>query len=392
LVIPYTKQALFQPIQHDKLLAQEIIEQLRYGSAPCRGATLLSVGREQILKEITQQLCTISKGKSSLKIINGAWGIGKSQMLYMLQERALKSKFAVSLVTLSPRECPLYDLIVVYQNIMKHVCTEEYPDCPALEQILHSWAQSVRKKYIQTNEKALSLKRINLEFKQALTIYYTADSKNDQLLVNKTLSWFYGDMVSSREAQKASLPSVVSTANALERLGNISIMIRELGYQGLVILFDEAETISSIYSPQSQNALSNLIAFANTANKSPFTYFIYATTPDFFSHLKNDNRNLGIASQRTILLANLNHSELVELALRIKEIHFVAENWDGDSRTQDKKLSDIVGKLVNGLQGKLTPRDLVKSIITYLDICHGNPNVTSDEILSDILRTLAEEM
>jgi len=382
---------LQEAIRMNKGLAQSFIDALRYGTSPIRGATLLAVGRHNILKEIQQELNKVSRGESALRVISGDWGTGKSLTLRILQEYAFQQKFATSFVTLTPRECPLYDLRTVYQHIVKNIRTEDCFDHPALEWILKGWADSIRKYYSYgtTGKLPWSLLKISRPFKQALIIYFDAMNRNNYILAEKVLSWMYGDMGSSLEARQSNLPDVITSGNALEMLGDLNRMIRELGLGGLVILFDEAETIPSIYgTTRLIEAFQNLNRLANAAGTTPYSYFVYATTPYFFDHLPDHNLDGKTLGRQTTFMQNLDRSELVELAFMIKDTYLEAYDWSGDPRTQDKKIDSFVECCVVELGEKVTPRFLVRSMVKCLDLCYENPDIS---ILKNLLQTLSKE-
>jgi hypothetical protein len=74
-----------------KEVALELIESCRQGTAPIRGALLLSIGRDELISQIREDLLYVSKGDSKLLVVCGVFGMGKTFLLRVLQEFAHSS-------------------------------------------------------------------------------------------------------------------------------------------------------------------------------------------------------------------------------------------------------------------------------------------------------------
>ena len=370
-------------------MAQAIVDALRFGTAPINGAALLVVGREQLIKIIRQDLDRASVGKSSLRILNGHIGMGKTLTLRILQDYAFRSGFAASFVTLTSRECPLYDMRAVYQHIVKGLRVNDCRDRAALEWILENWANRVRDDVRRKSTAPWSFWELSLPFKEVLAIYFEAVFHNTFRRAEKALSWINGDMRAIQDARKMGVHTVITSDNALEMLGNTTRMIRELGLRGLVILLDEAETIPSICTvARSNQAICNLDMLAGASGRTPYSYFVYATTPYFLEYVGNAGIRMNILHERLITLENLNGSELVELALKIKEIYLYAYGWQGDSRIKDANLKRLVHACLSQQTVNVTPRLIVRSVVKCMDLCYDSPEVSFNEIMNSLLETL----
>ena len=212
----------------DDKLAQSIIDALREGTAPGRGAILFAVGREDILRDIRSELEKVSVGGSALKVLVGDYGMGKTLTLRILQDYAFQQGFATSFVTLTPRECPLYDLRLVYQHLAKHIRVEACRDRPALEFVLERWADRVRRDVEKRGKLPWSFWQLSSSYKEALAIYFKATLSSNFVLAERALSWLYGDMNTLSDAKRLGLSAVITSDNALEMLGNLTNMIRDL--------------------------------------------------------------------------------------------------------------------------------------------------------------------
>jgi len=369
--------------------AQVIVDALRFGTAPINGAALLAVGREQLIKIIHQDLDRASTGKSSLRILNGHIGMGKTLTLRILQDYAFRLGFATSFVTLTSRECPLHDMGAVYQHIVKGLRVNDCRDRAAVEWILENWANRVRDDVRRTSIAPWSFWELSSPFKEVLSIYFEAVFHNYFVRAEKALSWINGDMRAIQDARKMGVHTVITSDNALEMLGNTTRMIRELGLRGLLILLDEAETIPSICTvARSSQAIRNLDMLAGASSRTPYSYFVYATTPYFLEYVDNTGIRMNILHGRLITLENLSDSELVELALKIKGIHLLAYGWQGDSRTKDANLKKLVFACLGQQKVSVTPRLIVRSVVKCMDLFYDSPELSFNEIMNSLLKTL----
>lgn len=373
----------------DGLLAEVIIDALRLGTAPVKGCLLLSVGREDLLKLIRNELRQVSDGKAVLRVLSGTWGIGKSLVLRILQEYAFENNFAASFVTLTPRECPLFDLRAVYQHIVKAIRVSTCRDKPALESLLTDWADRVRAS-VQTDGKApWSFWELSPWFKDALAMYFEAEWRGNFTAAQRALSWIHGDMTTTNAVRQAGIQTPLTSENALQMLGNLTRMIRQVGYKGLVILLDEAETIPSVCGDSKcEQAYSNLVLLSNSAGSTPFSYFVYATTPMFFDHIGPSRIR---TSTPVWKLDNLGKSDLTKLALMIRDLYLTAYEWHGDNRTTDHKLRQFLSDgLFKCFEQQCTPRLAVRAVVRYLDICHSSKAVNAVDIVNSLRHDLSD--
>lgn len=370
----------------DRGPAQAIIEALRFGVAPVDGASLLAVGRDELLGAVSRDLDSAYHGGSSLRILNGKIGMGKTFILRMLQDSAFRLGFATSFVTLTSRECPLCDMRAVYQHIIKGLRVDKCRDRPALEWILENWADTVRDDFRRTGVAPWSVWQLGDMFKEVLAIYFEAVFGRSYRKAEQALSWINGDMGTVREANRLGVHAVITCDSALEMLGNTTRMIRALGVRGLVILLDEAEIIPSICTLASgEQAIHNLDNLARSSARTPYTCFIYATTPYFLQHVDSVGIRMDIPRGKLTTLESLSDTQLATLARKIRKIHECAYDWEGDGRVRDANLRELVAAFLDQRKAELTPRAVVRAVVQCLDLCYDSAEIRFEEIIDDLL-------
>ncbi|MFC2051277.1 BREX system ATP-binding domain-containing protein [Chloroflexota bacterium] len=355
-------------------VALELIESCRQGTAPIRGALLLSIGRDDLIGQIREDLLYIAKGDSRLRIICGVFGIGKTFLLRVLQEFAHSDGFATSFLTLSPRECPLYDIQSVYRNVVKGIRTVDCTDKPALEDILEHWAIDIRNGQTGRNLIPNVMYDLSLGYKTVLTEYYNAINSNKPGTTTLALRWIQGE-TSIREAKQLGASTNLSNTNALAMLGNLTKMLRFIGSRGLVILLDEVDSITTLEREQQKaDAIKNLLNLTDATRSTPNSYFVYATTPAFIGEASSDYDD---SLKHISTLKQLSHTELIELGKEIRDLHFRAYSWERKDITSSSIRDFVRRHTLNSLS---TPRSFVRTLVAALDICEEHDEIRFNQI------------
>ena len=101
--------------------ARAIIEDLRKGSVPINYVPFFTVGRQNWLRFIEEDLDHyIAEGGAKVRFINGDYGDGKTHFMSIVRHLALQKGFAVSFVVLT-REVPVHKFEIVYQTIVRQL-------------------------------------------------------------------------------------------------------------------------------------------------------------------------------------------------------------------------------------------------------------------------------
>ncbi len=100
--------------------ARAIIESLRKGLTPTEYVPFFTVGRQNWLKFVEEDLDGfIGEGGGKVRFINGDYGDGKTHFMSVICQLALQKQFAASFVVLT-RDIPIHKFELVYQEIVQH--------------------------------------------------------------------------------------------------------------------------------------------------------------------------------------------------------------------------------------------------------------------------------
>jgi len=349
----------------DKLLAsgeaRGIINNLRTGVPAGRYITAYSVGQDKLITSFYQDLEAVGELNSRVRFLNGDYGRGKTHALRLLREKAFRSDFVVSEVTLSPEDCPLHDFMAVYRQIMNGIRTKENPNSPAIENILQRWLNNMRARRPE-EVKRIVYEHLPPAIKGVLATYYDAQNflRNNAHKRQMTLKYLYGDRLYARDKKSLSLTHEINEDTALMMLGQIAHLVRYIGYKGICIFFDEAESTHSFaYYGHRDRAFQNLRRITQESKNFHHCYFLYATTPSFFNNYPDYNDIIEIEVLELELLSQEQRRKLCSL---ICDIYSRAYDWKVPAKTKE-----VLGHIEATLrQQNAEIGDLVRAVVAAL--------------------------
>jgi hypothetical protein len=293
-----------------KQLASQIVQNLgQYGTPLSRGVSYYNVGTESILDALEKHYLSsyLPEGGAAFKLVVGDYGSGKSHFLYCLRERAWAHRYAVSYVSLSPRECPYDDQKKVYGAVAKALTwhdpnRDDSEPTTGLADFLQRLLEDILVQYGVPlgSDEALELDEVKAlleSFKNAhidSTIYHYAvkgyleavlrgDAERQEVLS----LWLHGEELSTAHMgalRQLNVTDKLSRSNAFQMLRSLAQSVRALGFTGMCLLFDEMERLSLLSKRAMHNVADNLREVIDrTREDLPGTLFIYAVVPKFVS-------------------------------------------------------------------------------------------------------------
>jgi hypothetical protein len=288
----------------DKKTARRIIETVgSFGTPPEWGFQYFTAGLEEYLSLIDEEyLKTFIKdeGGSSIKLIIGAYGGGKTHFLYKVRELAWNENFVVSYVNLSPEEAPFHRLELVYRAIINNLT---YPMTAeelikgvekGIEPFIIYWYERQAEMFRQAGVKgetlnqelinyAKSIQRNieNVNFGKAIEHAFLFIHQEREEDFRNIIQWLRVEGYERNVHKEYGLLHPVERSNAFSMIRSLIQWVRNIGFSGLVILFDEAEQIPSLSSKQRELMLSNLRELIDECGHASFkNVMIFYAIPD----------------------------------------------------------------------------------------------------------------
>jgi hypothetical protein len=244
---------------------------------------------EAVVKKFSKGLEALEKGQSTHLCICGSYGQGKSHNLTYLHRQALSRGYATSLLQLDAREMPFYQFSLVYQSLMKNL------SLPAEQSFVTRWKECalevsddmphpfrmILRAMVSKNE--LSLKK--MKGKNGLKPK-DFDHWLEQALMGHNLPIAHLKQIfKTRKVEGYQEQPLVYRGNILyvQMVHALGKLLHAMGYKGLVLFFDEAE---SIVQGRLSTRIKSYEILSQFFQHRGFVYPIFAFTQTFFDKVR----------------------------------------------------------------------------------------------------------
>lgn len=293
----------------DREMALLSLEAMRLGVVPSADLSAYTVGRQGELDLVDADLARVAESVGSVRAWFGDYGTGKTHLLELVQQRALAQGFLTTQVTLDQEEASPAHPKRVYRSLVRGL---RYPDRPfeegaglrplfdralATEGVLEAFAaRDVAAPSDRSARSRLTEPGFHLYLTPALAAWQalahepaassraksgladaTARTRRHQDLV---MDWLEGlPTVSNRDIDRELGPLVGRVGRIYSLLdyrpwariygylvSGVAALARASGYQGLVVLFDEAEFYSLLSRDNREFARHLFIAWSEAAS------------------------------------------------------------------------------------------------------------------------------
>lgn len=417
-----------------KGMAAIIIDSLRKGKPPDFGVESYSVGNEKLIQGIKNYHLSSIAEHGIIRFINGSWGSGKTHLFRQLRDTAFKNNCLVSSVELGGNSNTMLNKFQsIFSAIITHIDTPQAfkpgmsPDVTPFGNVLQEalfWiamnnrevADEVTSEGLNTAIAVLMKNRgIDIDFKKMVQHYWAtflpkvAHTTVAELTRGEILQWFAGEGTISIYKKPFGVAKIISKETAKLMLHSLAEFIKLAGYQGIIVLFDEAEqSYSSMKTAALREAHNNLLSIINNIESVPGLFLIYATTPDFFTDNKHGIVIYGALSSRIgrpeerapralDVIWNLDADETKledyqEAAKKIRQVYAIA--YPAANLPSEEDVCKRVAEL-NDRHSKVARikfwRLMVSAIVRYLDDCMEGESRSMDKIYQDVMDKLRED-
>ncbi|MFO7675819.1 MAG: BREX system ATP-binding domain-containing protein [bacterium] len=314
-----------------RVQACRIIEAFRLGIVPVQDIEAFTFGREREVAIAESALAGLAQGTGDVYLVEGEYGTGKTHLLEYIHHRALKEGMCATVCRFDPLEVSPHRPKRVYRELISNLRYLKDGREHGYRDLLRDASGLEMRDHVFFGPVLAKLRRLdagNLEsevFWQWIEGESTKEYATDATSQNRV-----------RGGQR--IPALYDFSTAADFYCNIlsglSWIARQVGLKGLVLLVDEAETVTRlwdvVYLAKSVNFMEGLVRTArndpelrrvdgrmihNRVRPVPYIYrdpsllLVFATTPspNEYSYLKLANR-----IERRVTLAPLEDRALVE--------------------------------------------------------------------------------
>jgi BREX system ATP-binding protein BrxC/D len=413
------------PIKVPKRLSTALVTSFAAGVVPRVGLEYIAVGRKREVTAILQDLGNVAEGGAAFRIVVGRFGSGKSFLLQLMRNHAMERGFVVADADLSPDRRlsgTAGQAVGTYRELMRNLATKTRPEGGALAAILEKWISGVQAAVLsETGLNPLDPTLLNkveakifqavnemeglvhgFDFAAVLSTYWRGHRLDQPELKEAALRWLRGEFATRTDARQALGTRVIIDDDTwYDYLKLIANFVSEIGYQGLLILVDEAVNLYKISNSISrQNNYEKLLAIFNDTmqGKASHLGFLLGGTPQF---LEDSNRGvfsyealrsrlaesrftkpgLQDTSNPVLRLEMLTSEEIFVLLMRLLEIHATHFGYEPQlTNEQIQAFLQVVHDRL-GADALLTPREVVRDFLYILNILRQNPGTRFEDLI-----------
>lgn len=411
-----------------KRVLSSLIASVSAGVVPRAGAPYMAIGRNDEITALLGDLERISDGEGAIRFIIGRYGSGKSFLIQLVRGYALEKDFITADADLSP-ERRLYGTngsgVATYRELIKNMASKSSPDGGALSKLISKWITSLRMKLMEggidesdpaymtrlSAEAALSLRDIEFlvggfDFSKIISEYYRAYVSGDDEKQSACLRWLRGEYSNKTEARHAlgfSVSVIINDDNWYDFIKLWAVLVRKMGYRGLLIFVDECVNLYKITNRVSrENNYEKILSMFNDTlqGHAEGLAIIFAGTPQFlddtrrglFSYealrsrlcdSKYEMQGVKNLNSPIIRLVRLNDNELFALLKRMTDLFCQYHSWS--ARLTDEDIAAFLQTNLQrvGSETMITPREILRDYMTVLNILLQNSDIT----FADIMKT-----
>ena len=417
-----------------KRITSTVLNALKGGVVPRVGLEYITVGRDREIDALLRDIDIIADGGAAFRFIVGKYGSGKSFLLQTIRNYATERGFVVVDADLSPERRFVGAKgqgLATFKELMKNMSTKTKPDGGALPLILERWISGIQsavaaedgvlpgdpafdrlveQKVYQVTGNLQGMVN-SFEFAKAVLLYYEAYLSGDDSLKSNVLKWFRGEYPTKTEAKRElNINFIVTDDTWYDFLKIFAEFMVYAGYRGMLVLIDELVNLFKIpHSATRQSNYEKILTIYNDVlqGKAQHIGFLIGGTPQciedkykgVFSYeaLRSRLSEGRFASDTVkdmlspiIRLKMLAYEEMYVLIEKLVQMHGQLFSYE-PKLTQEELVAFLSAEYNRvGADTHITPREIIRDFIEFLNILYQNPSSTAQEILGSSSFVLAD--
>lgn len=386
----------------DRRDAEHVFEQLRSGLVPERGLDAFAVGIERQRAEIARLLELTQRGEGVFKCLRGGYGCGKTFTARLAILDAQAKGFATSFVVVSDNDLRFHNFDEVYQKVVSELGTSA---CPrgALGDVLDRWIGAIEDALIDLGEDpdgagfdakvrakleeqlgALTGGRAPEDLVRVVRAIFDLKQEGELTEAGSLISWLSGSAnVAASAKKRAAIKGDIGSKDALSYLRGVLEIVKAAGYNGLVIVVDELETVLRARKDTRGKSLNGLRQIIDAAKDFPGLFWVFTGTPELFDsrrgvagldplhdrlRFEKQGRFVNVR-QPQLELSPFDGTRLREVAIKLREIFPSEHRARIEARVTTEFIERLVAEVTKGFGGDVgvVPRQFLRSFTSVLD-------------------------
>lgn len=407
------KQAIIRTRDRDS-----IIQSLKAGVTPRTGIQHIQVGRVNEIKALNKDISRITQGGSAFRLIIGEYGSGKTFFLNVVRTIALEKKLVSINADLSPDRrihASGGQARNLYSELMRNLATRNRPQGNALTSVVERFVSHARQKAEKTGVpvSSLILDRLSslaehvggYDFAKVIEAYWNGHENDNQELKSNAIRWLRAEYSTRTDARKAlDVRTIISDSSFYDSLKLMSLLVRQAGYDGLLVILDEMVNLYKLHSTQARTRnYEQILRILNDCLQGNTEHlgFLLGGTPEFLldprrglysyeairSRLEENpfaRGNIVDYSSPSLHLNNLTPEEFYILLKNIR--HVFASGDEKRYLVPDEALEAFLNHCNKKIGESYfrTPRNTIKAFTGMLSILEQNEDMTWTDLIDSV--------
>ena len=412
-----------------KRILNTLLSSLAAGVVPRSGAPYIAIGRKDEIGALLSDLQQVNEGGGTMRFVVGRYGSGKSFLMQLVRGYALERDFITADADLSP-ERRLYGSsgsgVATYRELIKNLASKSSPDGGALPKIISRWIDILKTELMSEGVSpdspeftsrlgasvAEKLREVEFmvggfDFARVITEYYRSVINGDDDKKTACLCWLRGEFTTKTEARSSlgfGVSVIIDDDNWYDFLKLWAVLVRFMGYRGLIVFIDECVNLYKInHRVSRENNYEKILAMFNDTlqGRASGLGLILGGTPQFmddtrrglFSYeaLRSRLGDSRYSSERynnfigpVIRLKRLSDDELYALISRITKLY--SQNYGCEALVSEEQMVRFLEISLSraGADSMVTPREMIRDYMTVLNILMQNPEASFEEIVGEV--------
>lgn len=393
-----------------------ILQALGSGVVPRVGQQHIQVGRAQELAALIRDLDRVADGGSSLRMVIGEYGAGKTFFLHLVRAIALEKRLVTAHADLNPDRrlhAANGQARALYQELAANIATRSRPDGNAMSAIVERFVTTALNEAQQDHRSTAAviserLDRLSehvggYDFALVIAAYWRGHDTGDERLKQDAVRWLRGEFRTRTDARAAlGVRTIVDDTNVYDQLKLMALFTRLAGFAGLLIVLDEMVNLYKLASGRARasNYEQILRILNDTLGQAEGIGFIMGGTPDFLLDprkglssypalqgrlAENPYATGGLVdySGPVIRLANLSQEDLYVLLQKVLRVHM-----SGPDEAQTAVVpEDVIVAYMRHCSERIgeayfrTPRSTIKGFVSLLAVLEQNPGSRWEDLV-----------
>ena len=395
-----------------------IIQALRAGVVPRAGLHHVQVGRSEELAQLNNDIDLIADGGSSIRLVIGEYGAGKTFFLNLVRLIAMEKQLLVVNADLAP-DRRLHasggQARSLFSELTRNMSTRTKTDGGALASVVERFVSQAMKDANANNQSAEALIESRLspledlvagyDFTKVVTEYFYGANEGDDERKSRALRWLRAEYTTKTDARKElGVRTIIDDASIYDYLKLYSQFAKIAGYKGLLIVLDEMVNLYKLNSAQARsNNFEQILRILNDVlqGHAENIGFIMGGTPEFLMDTRRglysyealqsrlaENTFAGAGmrdlSGPVVRLQNLTQEELYVL------LHNIRTVFAGGDKSKHLVPDEALKAFMSHCSTRIgnayfqTPRTSIKAFVDLLSLLEQHTNKEWTDLIEEM--------